>query len=298
MWDIDKGRLPKKMTASVLSLISKFLTGFRGSLRSSLVHFRQRNLESKSVVACVFSTGERTEKQCLASIRSQTNPVSRLELIRDVEPISAASNRALDLARDADLLLWVDADMILYPRCNEHLLRLMTSDTLYAVAPLLDPVFGKVGYIKLLNMHIVRKLDLHFRDTLGCDVDFCRQTQERDPSVALEAYTLSRRPLGLHHPTYTARELFRKNQIEKKKRGNKVDPRLLSMLAQKHLQSPSPVLLAGILGEILPNPDTSEGESTPQSGLHHWNKVNELLGNISDEVIFGFPDYTLQESGD
>lgn len=264
-------------------------------MRSSLAHFRKKNQEQKSVVACVFSTGERTEKQCLASIRSQTIPVSRIKLIRGVEPISAASNHALGLARDADLLLWVDADMILYPHCNEHLLRLMTSDALYAVAPLLDPVFGKVGYIKLLNMHIVRKLDLHFRDRLGCDVDFCRQTRERDPSITLETYTLSRKPLGLHHPTYTARELFRKNQIEKKKRGNNADARLLSMLVHKHLQSPSKVLLAGILGEILPNPDTSGGESTPQSGLLHWNKVNELLGDISEDVTFGFSDHVLQE---
>jgi hypothetical protein len=112
----------------------------------------------------------------------------------------------------------------------------------------------------------------------------------------VETYTLSRKPLGVHHPTYTARELFRKNQIEKKKRGNKLDAERLSMLVQKHLQSPSPVLLAGILGEILPNPDISQGESEPRSGLHQWDTLNDLLGNIPEDVAFGFSDSTVRKS--
>lgn len=277
------------------SSISKLSTGVRGSLRASRL-LSPRRPRPGSVVSCVFSIGERTEQECIESIRNQTVPVSRIELVRDVTPISAASNRALDLARDADLLLWVDADMILSPGCNEHLCRLMRQDTLYAVSTLMDPVFGKVGYIKLLNMHIVRRLNLRFRDTLGCDVDFCRQAQELDSSIVVETYTLSRKPLGVHHPTYTARELFRKNQIEKKKRGNKLDAERLSMLVQKHLRSPSPVLLAGILGEILSNPDISQGESEPRSGLHQWDTLNDLLGNIPEDVAFGFSDSTVRKS--
>jgi len=275
------------------SSISKLSTGVRGSLRSSRLLSPRRPLPG-SVISCVFSIGERTEQECIESIRNQTVPVSRIELIKNVAPISAASNRALELASDADLLLWVDADMILSPGCNEYLCRLMRKDTLYAVSTLMDPVFGKVGYIKLLNMHIVRRLNLRFRDTLGCDVDFCRQARELDSSIIVETYTLSRKPLGVHHPTYTARELFRKNQIEKKKRGNKIDAKRLMSLARKYLRSPSPVLIAGILGEILPNPDISQGESEPLSGLHQWDTLNDLLGNIPEDVTFGFSDRTVR----
>lgn len=62
------------------------------------------------------------------------------------------------------------------------------------------------------------------------------------------------------------------------------------MLARKYLISSNPVLLAGMLGEILPNPDLSEGESVPESGLHHWESVKRLLMDIPDDLTFGFPD--------
>jgi len=271
-------------------LVRKILVGMHGSLCFHFPAARRKDTGSKIIVACVFSIGERTEDQVLAGINRQTLPVSRIELIRNVCPISTASNRALDLAHDADFLLWVDADMILYPHCNEHLVRLMRPDTLYAVATLADPVFGNVGYIKLLNMHIVRSLGLRFRNVLGCDVDFCMQAKEKGADITIETYTLSRTPLGVHHPTYTARELFKKNQIEKKKRGNRIDGKLLSGLTRKYLLSSNPVILAGILGEILPNPDPAEGESVPESGLHHWETVRVLLGNVPDDLTYGFPD--------
>ncbi len=46
-----------------------------------------------------------------------------------------------DRANDADFILWVDADMILFENCTQRLVTLARSDTLYSVAPLLDPVF-------------------------------------------------------------------------------------------------------------------------------------------------------------
>lgn len=241
-------------------------------------------------MTCIFSTGEHTEPACLKSVQKQFHALSTIEIIKNISPISAASNIALDLAQSADFLLWVDADMILDSHCAAKLLRLVSPQTLYAVATLNDPVFGKVGYIKLLNMQIVRRLNLRFRDMLGCDVDFCNQARALDPSIQIESYTLLRRPLGLHHPTYTARELFRKNQIEKKKRGNVISRRLLLRMTWLYLKNGNPVLLAGILGEIIPNPDQTTGESTPESGLQAWDKARCILGDIPDDITFGFSD--------
>ncbi len=272
------------------ALISKLLVGLRGSIRSRILSAQDKDDRMNTMVACVFSIGERTEPQVIGSLCSQKIPLTRIELIKDVSPISAASNRALDIAGDFDYLLWVDADIILYPHCTESLKRLMRSDTLYAVGTLMDPVFGKVGYIKLLNMHIVKRLGLRFRDVLGCDVDFCRQAREKDRSITIEAYTIMREPLGIHHPTYTAKELFRKNQIEKKKRGNRTDAKLLLLLAKKYLTSLNPVLLAGIMGEIMANPDQSEGESNPQSGLHQWDLAKRVLKDIPDDLTYGLSD--------
>jgi hypothetical protein len=272
------------------SLISKLLVGLKGSIRSLTPPARDKGEAMNRMVACVFSIGERTENQVIESLHGQRLPLTCIELIKDVSPISAASNRALDIACDFDYLLWVDADMILYPHCTERLSRLMMPDTLYAVGTLMDPVFGKVGYIKLLNMHIVNRLGLRFRDILGCDVDFCRQAREKDRSITIETYTILREPLGIHHPTYTAKELFRKNQIEKKKRGNRTDAKLLLLLARKYLTSLNPVLLAGIMGELMMNPDRSEGESNPESGLHQWDIAKRLLKDIPDDLTYGLSD--------
>ncbi|MCD6569579.1 MAG: hypothetical protein J7L53_02630 [Deltaproteobacteria bacterium] len=272
------------------SKYKKITTALSGSFYASFLPFRGRHFVFKKIVACVFSVGELTEQKAIESIRQQRLPVSRLEIIKNVNPISAASNMALELAADADFLLWVDADMILDKHCTEQLLKLAGSNVLYAVAPLRDPVFGKVGYIKLLNMDIVRGLEIKFRDVLGCDVDFCRQAKEKDPSLQIERYTITRRTLGIHHPTYTAQELFKKNQVEKKKRGNRIDRKVLLSMARKYYKTGNPVLLAGMLGEIFSNPDKSSGESSLHSGLDNWNKAAELLGDIPDDVTFGFHD--------
>lgn len=276
--------------ARASSFIAKALVGVKGSMRWHLLSARHEAGRHQSIIACVFSMGERTEARSIESLHKQTLKPSHIELIRNVSPISAASNFALEKAQGFDHLLWVDADMILYPHCTESLLKLVQPDTLYSVGTLLDPVFGKVGYIKLLNMHIVRALNLSFRDVLGCDVDFCRQAKKRDSALAIESYTLLRKPLGVHHPTYTARELFRKNQIEKKKRGNKTDAKLLGMLARKYHADPNPVLLSGMLGEILPNPDLSNGESGLGSGLDLWETVRTILKDIPEDLSYGFPD--------
>lgn len=271
-------------------LMRKTLTAIRGSLRSTTYPLRKDCHQNKNIVACVFSTGEHSEEQSIASIKKQPLPIIRIELIKNVCPISAASNAAIDMTQGTDYLLWVDADMILKPDCLASLVKLMSPHTLYALAPLKDPVFGKVGYIKLLNMQIVRQLDLKFRDVLGCDIDFCNQARVLDPSIQIESYTLLRRPLGLHHPTYTARELFRKNQIEKKKRDNVISAKLLLKMAWLYLKSGNAVLLAGILGEIMPNPDKSTGESTPKSGLQAWDQARMILGDVPEELTFGFSD--------
>lgn len=275
----------------IFGMIGKLFIGLHGSLRCLTYPLRRREMLSRRIVACVFSIGERTEQDALASVKRQSVPIHHIELIRDVAPISAASNRALDLAKDFDYLLWVDADMILADRCAERLLMLMKDDVLYALAPLEDPVFGRVGYIKLVNMAVVRSLGLRFRDVLGCDIDLCSQVRAGGKGLKPEIYTFPRYPLGIHHPTYTARELFRKCQIERKKRGNTPDMKILGNLVRSYERTGSPVLLAGILGEILPNRDPAGGESGPRSGMASWELVRDLLGRIPDTETYGFPEH-------
>jgi hypothetical protein len=270
------------------TLFEKLLIGVRGGLSSRMSLLGMKGRSPGKIVACVFSVGERTEGLCLSSIGRQRLPVERIELIKDVSPISRASNLVFERAGDADHVLWVDADMILFEDCTTKLASLARPDALYCVAPLLDPVFGKVGYIKLLNMRLARELEIRFRDVLGCDKDFCAQAGEKNGKILVENFALPRRALGIHHPTYTARELFRKNQVERKKRGNVIDRKVLSNLIQLYSKTKSPVLLAGIIGELLPNPDASPGESGPGSGLDLWEGLTDFIEGVPGDPEFGF----------
>jgi hypothetical protein len=242
----------------------------------------------KKIVACVFSIGERTEEQSIQSIARQKLPVSRIEVIRNVSPISAASNRVFDLASDADYVFWVDADMILYQNCTEYLIRLAKTNVLFTAGGLIDPAFGVVGWVKLLNMNLAQELGIRFRNVLRCDVDFQKQALERNENV-IPRYGNAKKILGVHHCSYTAKELFRKAQIWRKKKGNRVDKKLLRSLTKKYCETGNKVLLAGIIGTIVPNPDDSDGESFPESGLANWPIVSGLLGSHSDDSVFEIP---------
>ena len=241
---------------------------------------------SKKIVACVFSVGERTEEQSISSVKRQKLPVSRIEVIRNVSPISAASNRVFDLASDSDYVLWVDADMILYENCTEYLIRLAKKNVLFATGGLIDPVFGVIGHVKLLNMRLAKKLDIRFRNVLGCDIDFYEQAKNKDNKI-IPTYGVMRKILGIHHYSYTAQELFRKTQIRKKKMGKSIDKNLVLSLARKYSQTDNSVLLAGILGAILPNPDNLQRESSPESGLENWDIVSSLFGCSLEHQVFG-----------
>lgn len=255
------------------------------NLYVSTFPLRKEKYLSKKIVACVFSVGERTEEQSILSVKRQKLPVSRIEVIRNVSPISTASNRVFDLASDTDYVLCVDADMILYENCTEYLIRLAKRNALFAVGGLIDPIFGVVGWIKLLNMNLARKLDIRFRNVLRCDMDFYKQAKEKDDNV-IPTYGTSK-ILGTHHCSYTAKELFKKTQIRKKKMGNRIDKNLLRSLMNIYCQTDNTVLLAGILGVILPNPDDSQCESSPDSGLENWDSVLRLLESELKDQVFG-----------
>ncbi|MRR35392.1 hypothetical protein EG829_12060 [bacterium] len=57
---------------------------------------------------------------------------------------------------------------------------------------------------------------------------------------------------------------------------------------KKYHETGSLVILAGILGEKMPNPDMSQGESSPHSGLRNWPEVERLIGPVPDDLEFGF----------
>lgn len=281
-------RINIKKVGSMTGLLRALISELEMKFYASTFPLRKENYLSKKIVACVFSVGERTEKQSILSVKRQRLTVSRIEVIRNVSPIYAASNRVFEVASDADYVLWVDADMILYENCTEYLIRLAKRNALFTAGGLIDPVFGVIGWIKMLNMNLARSLGIRFRNVLRCDLDFCEQAKDRDDNI-IPVYGTHRKILGRHHCSYTAKELFRKIQIWRKKMGNRIDKNLLLSLTKKYCETNNTVLLAGILGTILPNPDNSLCESSPESGLDAWDTVSGLLGKDLKHEFLGFP---------
>lgn len=281
-----KNRAGRKITLK--DVLRAQLSILQRDLYAATFPLRRHVFLQKKIVACIFSTGERNEEQSILSVKRQRFAVSRIEVIRNVSPINVASNRVFDVASDADYVLWVDADMILYQHCTEYLIRLAKTNALFTAGGLIDPAFGVVGWVKLLNMNLAQELGIRFRNVLRCDVDFQKQALERDENV-IPRYGNAKKILGVHHCSYTAKELFRKAQIWRKKQGNRVDKKLLRSLTKKYCETGNKVLLAGIVGTILPNPDDSDGESFPESGLANWPVVSGLLGSHSDDSVFEIP---------
>lgn len=252
---------------------------------------RRKSYLSKKVVACVFSVGERTEEDAIKSVKSQTFPVTRIELIKNIAPISKALDKVFDVAPDADYVLLVDADMILYNNCLDALLRFARKDVLYSVGELTDPVMGKIGHVKLLNMALARSSGLRYREVLGSDFDLIKQAERLGSGIIPMYGSSMKNILGIHHPAYNAKELFRKMQIWRKKRDNRIDEELLASLVQKYLENTNRVLLYGILGLIIANPDKSTGESYPESGLVNWELAQQLIGKTDENEVYGFPEF-------
>ena len=73
--------------------------------------------------------------------------------------------------------------------------------------------------------------------------------------------------------------------------GNTIDKNLLRSLIKKYCQTDNTVLLSGILGTILSNPDDSQCESSPESGLERWDIVSSLLENGLEHQFFGLRHY-------
>ena len=64
-----------------------------------------------------------------------------------------------------------------------------------------------------------------------------KQSEEKGLDIIPMSGSSAKKAFGIHHPAYTAKELFRKMQIWRKKRGNQVDSELLLLLSTKYRES-------------------------------------------------------------
>ena len=170
------------------------------------------------VTAVLLTLGEATTERARDSIRRQTAAPADIVEVRDVRPFHRALNEAVRRIRTT-LLLQVDADMVLDPRCVEALCAPMRAHPHVGIVLglLRDPLVGRVEAVKLYRRQCLDLVGM--RDTISPDTDFIAEIRQRGwyPVYVLDwsgddpsAY----HTVGAHLPDYSPRYTWHKYILE------------------------------------------------------------------------------------
>jgi hypothetical protein len=144
-------------------------------------------------------------EECLAAVRSQTLPARRIEIVRNVMPISRAFQEGLDRV-ETPYFVSVDDDMILHPRCFEQLHYLLTrsSNRAEVVLGLEDPLLGIIQGIHFYRTSAVAPIGFHPCDEKGPERRLSRKLRAAGYETLADISIVA----GRHHPVYTPLEVF------------------------------------------------------------------------------------------
>jgi len=143
-----------------------------------------------------LTTGERTEKESLESIRNQTKKADEVIVVKNVAPISAAFNLGYSEAT-GDYVVEVPADAILSPKAFEILYNNMKEEDGEICAPYFDT--DRKTYVDGLRMsrRIAMKQIGNYRDVPDADVDVIKRLEQNGWKVRRIVYVL-----GTHNPDF------------------------------------------------------------------------------------------------
>jgi len=178
----------------------------RGFHRPARTPVDRKAPSCKDVTALVFTCDPSPLlEECLAAVLAQTLPAHRIEIVRNVMPISRAFQEGLDRV-ETPYFVSVDDDMILRPRCFEQLHYLLTrsSDCAEVVLGLEDPLLGPIGGIHLYRTAAVRPIGFHPCDEKGPERRLSRKLREAGYETLSDLGIVA----GVHHPVYTPLEAF------------------------------------------------------------------------------------------
>jgi len=144
-------------------------------------------------------------EQCLEAIEAQTLKPARLQIIKNVTPISLAFQKGLDLV-ETKYYVSVDEDMILFPRCFEQLYYIMNKrpGTGEVVLGLLDPMLGPIQGIHFYRTQAVKPIGFHPPRAKGPEQHVNRRLRESGWNCVTNRGLV----VGLHHPGYSPLEAF------------------------------------------------------------------------------------------
>jgi hypothetical protein len=222
---------------------------------------------------------------CLESVRSQNLPPCTVEVIRNVSPFSRASQEALDRIT-TEYYVQVDDDMVLHPTCFERLFFLMETEPHCAqsVAQLSDPVFGTLTGVKMYRTEPVRSVGFFpLRGEKGCERHMTEQLQ------ALGYVTARSRSIeGIHHPEYSAQDMYWKFHFLGEQLRYYPDTRsrmleLVTLLSRRWDDHHDTLTLFGIAGLFsgLQSEDAgSELDYSTREGAPAFDRLKEFLDTL------------------
>ena len=164
------------------------------------------NKETPTIGVIIVTCGEPQFEACWHSVNAQSLGPDRIDVVRDVHPMSAAFNEVLRLL-SCDYSVKVDADMVLDPHALETLYNDINSseDNVFGIGyRLRDPYYGDIGHIKIYKSSLLRSRTVN--NECGYDSVLVKELNEEGYLMLLRAETL-----GVHLPNPTSEELFKRS---------------------------------------------------------------------------------------
>lgn len=168
------------------------------------------------ISAVVLTLGENTTEDAIASVKSQTQPPSDINLVDSVTPFHKALNTGAARIYTR-FFVQVDSDMILDKNCFAMLRDCINDQVGLVVGHLRDPMIGRIQGVKLFRTECFQRRE--FKNTVSPDTDYSKEAAE-DGWQTLFAlnYASNRRQkrhtFGRHVPNYTPHYTFSKYTIE------------------------------------------------------------------------------------
>ena len=162
------------------------------------------NKDKPTIGVIIVTCGEPQFEACWHSVNAQSLGPDRIDIVRNVYPMSAAFNEVLRLLT-CDYAVTVDADMVLDPHALETLYNDINAseDNVFGIGyRLRDPYYGSIGFIKIYKSSLLRSRRVH---------DECGYDRVLEKELNKEGYLMLRRveTLGAHLPNPTPEQLFK-----------------------------------------------------------------------------------------
>lgn len=164
------------------------------------------NKDKPTIGVIILTCGEPQFEACWHSVNAQSLKPDRIDVVRNMYPMSAAFNEVLRLL-SCDYSVHVDADMVLDPHALETLYNDINSseDNVFGIGyRLRDPYYGDIGHIKIHKSSLLRSRRVD--NECGYDRMLVKELKKEGYLMRWRAETL-----GVHLPNPTPEELFKRS---------------------------------------------------------------------------------------